>query len=85
MAGTETSMGLDQGMVDACGLEPGYACEWIWDTTGNEVLASLVNWLIERPLKVVVILIGALMMNWVDVEAGKKDARAEDARNRGIV
>ena len=63
MAGTETSMGLDQGMVDACGLEPGYACEWIWDTTGNEVLASLVNWLIERPLKVVVILIGALILN----------------------
>ena len=32
----------------------------------------------------VLILIGALMMNWVDVEAGKEDARAEDARNRGI-
>jgi len=30
------------------------------------------------------ILIGALMMNLVDVEAGKADARAEDAKNRGI-
>ena len=30
------------------------------------------------------ILIGALMMRLVDVEAGRADARAEDARNRGI-
>ncbi len=32
----------------------------------------------------VLILIGALMMKLVDVEAGKADARAEDAKNRGI-
>ena len=30
------------------------------------------------------ILIGALMMRFVDVEAGRADARAEDARNRGF-
>ena len=30
------------------------------------------------------ILIGALMMRFVDVEAGRADARAEDARNRGL-
>ena len=30
------------------------------------------------------ILIGALMMRLVDGEAGRADARAEDARNRGI-
>ncbi len=30
------------------------------------------------------ILIGAIMMRWVDVEAGRKDAMEEDARNRGI-
>ena len=30
------------------------------------------------------ILIGALLMNYVDVDAGRADARAEDARNRGI-
>jgi hypothetical protein len=30
------------------------------------------------------ILIGALMMRMVDLEAGREDARAEDARNRGI-
>ena len=30
------------------------------------------------------ILIGAVMMNWVDVDKGRADARAEDAKNRGI-
>ena len=63
MAGTDTTMGQEQGLVDACGVEPGYTCEWIWDATGNEGLASLVDWLIERPLKVVVILVGALIVN----------------------
>ncbi len=53
----------DPGLVDACGLEPGLTCEWIWDATGNEALASLLDWVIERPLKVVVILIGALVVN----------------------
>ena len=52
---------LDSGLVDACGESPGFACEWIWDTTDNEALAGLVDWLIERPLKVAIILIGALV------------------------
>ncbi|MCS5677830.1 MAG: mechanosensitive ion channel family protein [Acidimicrobiales bacterium] len=54
---------LDSGLVDACGESPGFACEWIWDTTDNEALAGLVDWLIERPLKVAIILIGALIVN----------------------
>jgi len=54
---------MDPGLVDACGLEPGLTCEWIWDATGNEALASLVDWVIERPLKVVVILVLALVVN----------------------
>jgi len=54
---------MDPGLVDACGLEPGLTCEWIWDATGNEALASLVDWVIERPLKVAVILVVALVVN----------------------
>jgi len=54
---------MDAGLLDACGLEPGLTCEWIWDTTGNEAFASLVDWVIERPLKVVVILVVAVLVN----------------------
>ena len=54
---------LDPGLVDACGESPGFICEWVWDVTDNEALAGIVDWLIERPLKVAVILVGALVVN----------------------
>jgi small conductance mechanosensitive channel len=53
----------DAGLLDACGLEPGLTCEWIWDATGNEALASMLDWVIERPLKVAIILVGAVVVN----------------------
>ncbi len=54
---------LDSGLVDACGADPGIACEWIWDATASEPLAALVGWLIERPVKVALILVGAVFVN----------------------
>ena len=54
---------LDPDLVDACGKSPGFTCEWVWDVTDNETLAGIVDWLIERPLKVAVILVGALVVN----------------------
>ena len=35
-------------------------------------------------LSILIILIGAVMMRWVDVDEGRKDAMEEDARARGI-
>ena len=63
MAEAVTTEVLDPGLADACGPDPGLICEWIWEATGNETLAALVEWLIERPLKVAVILIGAVVVN----------------------
>ena len=63
MAEAVTTEVLDPGLADACGPDPGLTCEWIWEATGNETLAGLVDWLIERPLKVAVILIGAVVVN----------------------
>ncbi len=63
MAEVVTTQLLDPGLVDACGPQPGLTCEWIWEATGNEILPGLVDWLIERPLKVAVILIGAVVVN----------------------
>ena len=63
MAEVVTTQLLDPGLVDACGPQPGLTCEWIWEATGNETLPGLVDWLIERPLKVAVILIGAVVVN----------------------
>ncbi len=38
-------------------------CDWIYDLTGNETIAEAVDWIIERPLKVIGILIGAWVIN----------------------
>ncbi len=39
------------GLTDACGLEPSFVCEWIWDVSGNERLAEIAAWGVEKPLK----------------------------------
>jgi small-conductance mechanosensitive channel len=42
---------------DACGIEPGGVCEWVYERTdGNETLAELADWLVGRPLEIVFIL-----------------------------
>ena len=54
---------VSMGLSDACGDDPGFICEWIWDNTENEKLSEIISWIIERPLKVVVILFVAMIVN----------------------
>ncbi len=54
---------LAQSLTDACGVEPGFICEWVFDTTDSEAVAEIVGWLVERPLKIVVVLLGAWVVN----------------------
>ena len=51
------------GLTDACGLEPSFVCEWIWDVSDNERLAEISAWAVEKPLKIVFILVGAYVAN----------------------
>ena len=44
---------------DACGPDPGFFCELIFDNTENERLAEIVGWLVERPLRIILILLVA--------------------------
>ncbi len=44
---------------DACGPDPGFFCELIFDNTENERLAEIVGWLVERPLRIILILLAA--------------------------
>jgi len=50
-------------LASACGSEPGFVCKWVWDASGNERLAEIVGWSLERPLKVVLILVAAVVAN----------------------
>ncbi len=50
-------------LTEACGVEPGFICEWVYETTENTTLAEVIGWLVERPLKVAVLILGAWLLN----------------------
>ncbi|MEY2421370.1 MAG: moderate conductance mechanosensitive channel [Acidimicrobiaceae bacterium] len=56
-------MALDPRLVDACGDRPGWACEVIWDASHNSTLSKLGDFVVHTPLKIVLILVGALVVN----------------------
>ena len=52
----------EQELLEACGEEPGWLCEWVWDTTSNETLAKLSDWFVGTPITVIGILLGAWIL-----------------------
>lgn len=46
---------------NACTGSNDFVCDWVYDWTGNEALANVADWLVERPLRIVVILAVALL------------------------
>ena len=46
-------------VTDACGPDPGFFCELVFDNTENERLAEIIGWVVERPLRIVLILLVA--------------------------
>ena len=51
-------------MTEACGDPPGTICEWVFDRTdGNETLAELSDWFVNRPLQILLILIVAWLLS----------------------
>lgn len=54
---------VDPGLVEACGDSPGLVCEWVYDLTGNEDIAEVIEWFIAKPVKVILILLLAFVVN----------------------
>lgn len=49
---------VDDGLIDSCGVDPKFICEQVYEVTdGNEVITRLADWLIGRPLTIVMILV----------------------------
>ena len=55
---TDTSM---SDLEQACGADPGNACDWVYGITSNEFLADTAQWLTGRPSRIILILLGALI------------------------
>ena len=55
-------------VVDACGTDPNPVCEWVFEATENDTLASIADWVIDRPLKILLILVIA----WIIIRISRR-------------
>ena len=46
-----------EGLLDACGVEASYICEQVFEWTNNELLATGADWLLDRPIRILLIVI----------------------------
>ncbi len=57
---------IDPGLVGACGeTNRGFVCERVFDWTGNSDLATASDWLLDRPIRILLILVVAWIVNRV--------------------
>ena len=50
-------------LAEACGDDPGFICEWVYDSTESETWAEVAQWVVEKPLRVLFILAVAWLVN----------------------
>jgi moderate conductance mechanosensitive channel len=60
---------LPADLVAACGDEPGWGCEHMYDWTGSKWLSNAVEWVLAKPLTILLILlvaaIAARLVRWL--------------------
>jgi small conductance mechanosensitive channel len=74
------------GLADACGAEPGIACEWIYDLTGNAAASRFAEWVVAKPAKVIFILVLAFVVNRIVRRTIRRMVKAliESREERGV-
>ena len=48
---------------EACGDDKSWACRWIYDWTGSDTWAGVADWIVAKPLAILVILLTAFLAN----------------------
>ena len=57
------------GLVDACGeTDRGFVCERVYDWTENDGLATAADWLLDRPIRIAIILV----VGWIVTRVAKR-------------
>ena len=81
-------------VADACGeVDASYVCEQVFEWTDNKFLATAAEWLLDRPIRIIFILIAAWILSRVlqrvvrrfvaTVAASPSDERFQALRERG--
>ncbi len=52
----------DAGLTAACGDAPGIVCRLVYDATGKETMARVVEWIVAKPLKVLLVVAVAWLL-----------------------
>ncbi len=88
------SQELEPGLIDACGeTDRSYTCEKVYEWTDNEFLATASEWVLDRPIRILFI----LLISWIaskllqravarfvkTVAATPNDIRLQSLRERG--
>ena len=50
---------------DACGSDPNLLCEAVFEWADNETLAKLSDWFLDRPFRIILIVVVALIVSRV--------------------
>jgi small-conductance mechanosensitive channel len=66
----------DSRVIDVCGDDPGFFCRKIYEGTENRSLAENADVLIGKPLTIIAILVGALIVNRIVGRAVKRTLRS---------
>ena len=53
----------ETAVSEVCNGGADFICDWVYDLTENDTLAEAFGWIVERPLKVVLILVVAYFLN----------------------
>ncbi|NNF11504.1 MAG: mechanosensitive ion channel family protein [Acidimicrobiia bacterium] len=71
--------------MDVCDARQDFICDWVYDLTGNERLAEILDWVVERPLKVAfILLVAAMLSRFVRQMIGRAEIRMMEDRDRKL-
>ncbi len=59
---------IETPLQEACGSDPNLICEWVFEQTDSEVWANIADWFLDRPLRVLLIVVLA----WLAARIGRR-------------
>src|SRR5690349_8625234 len=68
------------GLAEACSTDPGNACRWAYEATGNRQFAEFVDWFDDVPLHI----LGVLLVAWVVNRLARRVIRRFGERIQGF-
>ena len=91
---TTVVQAVDPDLVDACGeTDRKYVCEKVFEWTDSEFLATVAEWVLDRPIRILLIVVVAWVVSKIvqravqrfvaGVAASPNDARLQSLRSRG--